>query len=252
MLTKNEKRAIDNLRKKVGKTINQYNLVKENDNILIGLSGGKDSLVLLETLALRRRHLPVNYSLTALHITIENMPYKVDHSYLDNFCKSLETDYLNMKISIDLNKYPEKTPCFVCSWNRRKQLFLKTQELNCNKLALGHHLDDTIETFMINMLFHSSISALPPSLTMFNGVFEIIRPLILLPKKRINEYARLRDFEEQKQECPYGNDTQRAAVRKIIEEMEKVHKKARYNIFHSLSNIYRKYLPESIAREKEN
>ena len=146
-------------------------------------------------------------------------------------------------IEVDLTRDPKKTVCFVCAWHRRKELFRAVKELGCNRLALGHHMDDALETLFLNMTFNGSISSMPPKLAMFGGEFDIIRPLILLQEKEILKYARIRGFPVEKSHCPYGDTTRRADMKRLIGELTKMNGKAKRNLFAAMSNIHKEYLP---------
>lgn len=230
--------------KKVGSSLKKYRLLQHDDTILIGLSGGKDSLFLLESMADRIKHLPFTVKLMACHVHIHEVGYKVDQEYLGNLCKQYDIPFYFEEMSVNLTADPKKAPCFVCSWHRRKRLFELTKKLNCNKLALGHHMDDALETLMMNMIYHGSISSLPASLTMFEGRMRLIRPLIELSNNEMVEVARERQYPILKEHCPYGDDTKRSEVRNLIDCMNNMHIHARKNVFRSMSNSFPEYLPE--------
>ena len=176
---------MSNTRKRVGKAIYEYELIKENDSVLIAVSGGKDSLFLLESLALQRKNIPFKFDLKAIHIEINDKPYEIDKLFLEKLCDKYNIPLYFKSIEVgDLSK-SKKGPCFTCSWNRRKALFNAVKEYGCNKLALGHHMEDAIETLLLNMSHHGNISSIPPELEMFKGEFVIIRPLILLEEEKI-------------------------------------------------------------------
>lgn len=231
------------IEKTVGRAINRYSLIEENDCVAVALSGGKDSLVMLETVANRRRRLPVTYEVMAVHVDIKNIGYETDLDFIRRFCNELEVDLNIIKTEADLTRDKNKSICFKCSWLRRKELFDFVREHKCNKLAFGHHRDDAIETLLMNMISNSSISSMSPSLSMFSGEFDLIRPLILLGENEIKEYAGLRGYPPQIKICPYGDDTRRADAKRLIVEMEKIDKNARQNIYGAMSNIHSEYLP---------
>lgn len=158
-----------NVLKKASKVIYKHSLIEKDDSILLGLSGGKDSLILLDLLGDRLKHLPFPFKVIACYIEIEEIGYKVDEKYLKERCESYSIPFVKKQFSIgDLDKRGKK-PCFICSWNRRKKLFETARKLKCNKIALGHHTDDAIETLFMNMINHGSISSLPYHLKMFEG-----------------------------------------------------------------------------------
>ena len=154
------------------------NLISEGDHILVGLSGGKDSMILLEALAERLSAVPFDFSITAAHVEAMGIGYEINREKLASFCDRLDIPLHYRSIEPNLEKDPSKTACFICSWHRRKELFKLTKELNCNKLALGHHRNDAIETLLMNMIYHGSISSLPYTLDMFEGRIRLIRPMM--------------------------------------------------------------------------
>jgi tRNA(Ile)-lysidine synthase TilS/MesJ len=240
----NDKRFLEKVRQKVGKAIMTYGLIAENDRILLGVSGGKDSLALLEILSFRKKFLPVHFDLFAVHIRVQGIPYETDLEYISGLCRELDVPFFSRETSIDLDVHPKKQPCFICSWTRRKELFYLANELTCNKVALGHHLDDILETLLLNMTFHGAISTMPPKLYIFKGHIEIIRPLALVTDKEMRHYAKIRGYRLQEKPCPYSEQTRRTQVRHIIGELEKMNKLAKINLYRSMSRIEEDYLPE--------
>lgn len=241
---KKHEKYIDNINKTVGRIIYHHKLINENDRILIGLSGGKDSLVLLETLVNRKKYLRFKFELFAAHINVENVSYEINNEYLQSICDSLQIPLYLKNIKIDLNKDPKKSICFICSWQRRKELFSLTKELNCNKLALGHHMDDANETLLMNMIYHSSISSLPFKLNMFNGRLHLIRPLLQIREEKIKKYAYYRNYPNETRLCPYGDKTKRNEIKDIVKTITKLHAKAPINMFKAHHKIFEEYLPE--------
>ena len=137
---------LNHLDRKVKKAIKDYGLIDEGDRILIGLSGGKDSLALVELLGRRSRIFAPKFSLAAAHIRMANIEYKSDSSTLRVHCERFGMEYIERETSFDPSSDRRKTPCFLCSWYRRKALFEIAKEGNFNKIALGHHQDDLFET----------------------------------------------------------------------------------------------------------
>ncbi len=240
-----DKKKINIVQQAFDKAVKKHNLIENGDKILIGLSGGIDSLVLLDLLAIRKKYFSVDFELTAVHVDIENIPYTVDTDYLATFCQERNVKFIDFhkKIEIDSSKITTN-PCFICSWNRRKILFNYTKENGYNKLALGHHKDDAIETFMINLIYHGSISSLPVKLSMFNGRMQLIRPLMYLNKQQILDYANIRGYEAKLKTCNFDPLTNRRKVWQIIESMKEFNPKADEMIFKAMSNIFEEYLPE--------
>ena len=233
---------LENIRKRIGRTIYKQNLLQEGDRILIGLSGGKDSFVLLDSLVDRKKYLPFAIEVIATHIHINNIGYQSDLDYLQKLCDERGVDFHPIDFEIEITDKTERSMCFYCSWNRRKTLFKLTQLHNCNKLALGHHMDDAVETMLMNQLFHSSISSMPYKFSMFEERIEVIRPLLDLRDFETKKYASALNYQHQLKDCPYTN-TKRESVRKLIKSMEKMNKVAVKNIFRSPNKIFNEYLP---------
>jgi tRNA(Ile)-lysidine synthase TilS/MesJ len=232
------------IQNKVGKAINSYQLIQEGDNILVGLSGGVDSLVLLDIIYARLRHLPVRYDLQAIHVVMQDLPKHSNTEYLQQFC-----EYRNIPLHLETTTYQAagkylKFDCFPCSWNRRKVIFKKAGKLNCNKLAFGHHMDDTLETLLMNMVHHAEISAMPPKLNMQKGNFEIIRPLILCTEQEIKKYATILELQSAEGDCPYSDNSNREIFKEILAKINAIHAQAKINLFNSMDNIFDEYLPE--------
>ncbi len=243
-LDRKKRKQFEKICKKVGKTIHDYQLIENNDRVLVGISGGKDSMILLEALTDRLKHLPIDFELFAIHVSITNIGYKMDTNYLQSFCEELEIPLFLEETEVDLTLNPKKTPCFICSWNRRKTIFKKSEELNCNKVALGHQKDDAIQTMLLNMIYHGSFSSLPQKLSMFDGRIQLIRPLLMIPEKELTYYANMRSFNKQERSCPYKNTTRRDSIKELIRQFDKMNRDARKNLFRAMDNIYEEYLPE--------
>ena len=280
----------EKLWKTFNKALGQYQLIDEDDKILVGLSGGKDSLFLLEMLARRRHILKPRFTLEALHVRMTNVQYETDTTYLQSFCDHLgvplhiittsfsPTPTAEAPVSADAgvpsgapssapvsadaavpSGAPSSAPvsaaapvpavstagaiagskkpaCFLCSWQRRKQLFNLAQELNCTKIAFGHHQDDIIHTALMNLTFQGHFSTMPAKLKMRKMPITIIRPLCLCQEDDIRQYAEEHHYEKQIQLCPYEHDTNRTTAQTLFQHMQQLSKEARYSIWHALES----------------
>lgn len=244
-----KKKQFEKICKKVGKAIMDFNLIRDSDRVLVGLSGGKDSMILLQALADRHKHLPISFELFAIHISAKNIGYEMDTSYLAGFCEKLDVPLFLEEIDIDLSLHPGKIPCFICSWCRRKKIFEKSKELNCNKIAFGHHKDDAIQTMLMNMIYHGSYSSLPQKLSMFNGRIQLIRPLLMIPENELVYYAGMTNLKEHEKRCPYMDSTKRNTMKELIRSLDKLHKDSRKNLFRAMYNIYNDYLPKQAVKD---
>jgi tRNA(Ile)-lysidine synthase TilS/MesJ len=224
-----------------------HSMVVEGDRLLVGLSGGKDSMILLQALVERRNAVPFDFGIEVAHVEATGIGYHMDREKLSAFCENLGIPLHYRTIEPDLEKDPSKNVCFVCSWHRRKVLFDLTRELDCNKLALGHHRNDAVETLLMNMIYHGSISSLPYTLEMFEGRIKLIRPLMDLDEGLLQEYADLNDLLKVEKSCPHEDQTRRENMADLIMEIEKLHGKGPYNMFKSMDKIFEEYLPSNPA-----
>jgi tRNA 2-thiocytidine biosynthesis protein TtcA len=234
-------RYINNIKKRIGKTIYKHGMICPDDRILVAVSGGKDSLILLEAMVKTIKSLPFKAEIIAAHVIIENMGYTTDLDYLDEFCKALGVTliYEKYNVSIENNK---KSPCFICSWNRRKTLFSLAKQNNCNKLALGHHMDDALQTLLMNMMYHGSISSLPYKFAMFEGRLEVIRPLLDLTNAELEKYNELCRYKTNLKNCNY-EDTRRKETEKYIDMISGGKRSIKVNMFRSMAKVFTEYLP---------
>lgn len=241
-MNKQEKLYIEKIRKKAGKAINQFELVKKDDRVAVALSGGVDSLVLLEILVSRMEHLPIRYEVCAVHVTMPNAPYDVDIDGLKRFCDEYHVALHLPAINLEKRREGE-TLCFSCAFLRRKALFDWMKKHQYCRLAFGHHLDDAIETLFLNMVYQANFSTMPPKLSMFVDEFDIIRPLIFLSSEEIRKYASLLRIFPVASPCPHGDKTNREAIKQLLKGLEKNCPNAKKNIFAAMENIRSDYLP---------
>jgi tRNA 2-thiocytidine biosynthesis protein TtcA len=228
----------------MGTTMKDHSLLEEGDHVMVGLSGGKDSMILLETLVERKAAVPFDFKISAAHVEAKGIGYQIDKDKLSLFCEKLDVPLHYKTIEPDLEKDSSKSACFICSWNRRKELFHLMNVLDCNKLALGHHRNDAVETLLLNMIYHGAISSLPYSLNMFEGRLKLIRPLMDLDERMLEEYAALNDLVKIEKSCPHENSTQRESISQLIKQLEKLHGAGPYNMFKSMDKIFTEYLPD--------
>jgi tRNA 2-thiocytidine biosynthesis protein TtcA len=226
------------IRSLIGKAIHRYGLIQDGDRVLVGVSGGKDSLTLLHLLHERRKHVPIHYELIPVHIDL-GFDHERPNTLKDFFeAKGLSYHIEFTNIGPKANS-PEnrENPCFLCSWERRKLIFHLAHRLKCNKIALGHHKDDIIETLLLNIFYSGEISTMLPLQTLFKGEIALIRPLALLEEKKIERFAREIGLPFGPSGCPSSGKTKRREVKELIEALGKKNRRVKGNIFRSLSNI---------------
>ena len=232
------------LKERFVKAMATYHLIEDDDRILVGLSGGKDSLLLTELLANRAKIDHPRFSVEALHVRMENIQYETDTSYLQQFC-----DEQGVKLHLRTTRFEigeetvndardtrrQKQPCFLCSWMRRKEMFNLAQELGCNKIALGHHQDDMLHTALMNLTFQGRFDTMPARLKMRKMPLTIIRPLCLIEEADIKAYAEMKGYQKQKKICPYETDSHRTDIKRLYDEIEQMNPEARYSIWRALN-----------------
>jgi len=236
------------LLKKIGKTIKKYGMIGNGDKIIVGVSGGKDSLTLLKILNDRRGFFPNKYELLAVHVATDlKCDGIIDPEILKDFFEKNNYNYKIVYQKLRMNK--KGMSSFWCSRNRRRVLFDIANKLGYNRLALGHHRNDVIETLMLNMFYHAEISTMLPIQKLFKGKITIIRPLYNIPESDTRKFSRLYHFPAVSCRCPFEKETKREMFKRIVNEVEKVHPKAGLNALRSMENINEDYLPGSVVKE---
>ena len=240
----------DILMRRIGQRFNKgvvkYRLIDDGDKILVGLSGGKDSLALLELLAKRSRILKPKFSVVAVHVSMTNIPYQADLDYLRNYAEELGVPFIHYETSFDPSTDTRKSPCFLCSWNRRKALFTVAKEQGCNKIALGHHMDDILETLLMNITFQGAFSTMPPKLVMKKFDMTIIRPMCMVHESDLEEMAVVRNFRKQIKNCPYETQSNRTDMKGVLKQLETLNPEARYSLWGSMTNVQEELLPDKV------
>ena len=231
------------IRSLVGKAIHLYGLIQDGDRILVAVSGGKDSLSLLHLLKERLKRVPTRYELLAVHIDLGFNSGSADilRNYFEEEGLTYHIEFTDIGKRANSSENREN-PCFLCAWERRKKLFQLANRFKCNKVALGHHKDDIIETLLLNIFYSGEISTMLPLQSLFKGKITIIRPLSLLEEKKIERFARAFDLPVGSSGCPSSGRTKRKEVKEIIETLSRKNHRVKGNIFRSLSNIKMDYM----------
>ena len=189
-------RSRKSLRRDVGRAIADFNMIEEGDLVMVCLSGGKDSFTLLDILLHLKKHAPIHFDIKAVNLD-QKQPGFPEH-ILPEYLAALGVDYHIIEqdtFSIVKDKTPEgKTYCGLCSRLRRGNLYSYARQIGANKIALGHHRDDIVETLFLNMFFGGKLKAMPPKLLSDDKQNIVIRPLAYVAEKDIVRYAKLRDF----------------------------------------------------------
>jgi tRNA 2-thiocytidine biosynthesis protein TtcA len=227
----------------VGKAIEQYRMIEAGDRIVVGVSG-IDSLCLLWILRERLKWIPVTYEVKAVYIDLgfEGAMSQAIEEYL----RREAYDFEIVRTDIGLTAHSpvnRENPCFLCSRERRKKLFMYARDRGYNKIALGHHLEDINATLFINIIYGGSISTMMPCQELFHGRLTIIRPLAMLYKEQIQRLAKCLSIPSVENPCPSSNRSERREVGDFLNRFYKKDPRIRYNIFRAMRNIHKEYLP---------
>lgn len=234
-----------NLISKVRCAIDTYNMIEENDCLAVCASGGKDSIFMLYALNEIKNYYPKKFQLKALVIN-PNFNASIDqYSEIINFCIKQNIEYHIESypiFDVVFNVRKEKNPCSLCSKLRRGILDNCAIKLNCNKIALGHHFDDLIETFFMNIFNNGKIDCFKPVTFLSRKNLYAIRPLILCEEKEIKNFVKAKNLPIIKNSCPVDKTTQRQKVKEIISNLENNYPDLKKKVFTALkkynSNIW--------------
>ncbi|MDK9709403.1 MAG: tRNA 2-thiocytidine biosynthesis protein TtcA [Desulforhopalus sp.] len=231
------------LNRKIGQAMHDYSMFSAGDKVLVAVSGGVDSLTLACVLCLWQKKAPIRFTLIMHHIdhgfwqkdVVPKAPSATIGAQLQSFGIPLE-------ITTEKEIGEELRTCFLCARNRRSQLFDLARSLGCNKIALGHHKDDLIETFFLNAIYSGNISTMVPRQDLFGGTLSIIRPMAYLEKHEVRQIAEELQLHPVKNSCPLSDDTRREKVRALLERLYHDEPQAKSSVFAALSNVRREYL----------
>lgn len=235
----------ERLTKRFHKACADYQLIADGDHILIGLSGGKDSLLLTELLGRRAQIYKPRFTVTALHVRVKERDYHTDLSYLESFCAEAKVPMIVR--DTEIGEESGVNPCFLCSWYRRKTLFNVAQELGCNKIAFGHHRDDVAQTLLMNLIFQGAFATMPPILQLEKMPLQIIRPLCLIDEADIIRYAEMRGYKKQAKLCPFEHVSSREKVKDLLSQIKTLNPEAIDSLFGAMTNIKTDYLPSPLT-----
>lgn len=216
----------------VRKAIQHYGMVKDGDRIAVGISGGKDSLCLLHALSSLKAFYPCSFEIEAVTISLGLEGFNI--SYIKSFCESLKINYTveNTLIGkIIFEKRKESNPCSLCANMRRGALNNAAKRLKCNKVALGHSMDDVMETFLMSLFYEGRINTFMPVTWLDRKQLHIIRPLIYVEERQVKGYINELGINPVESPCPVDKKTQRQYVKNILSALVKDNKDVKGNIF---------------------
>jgi tRNA 2-thiocytidine biosynthesis protein TtcA len=237
------------LKKWLEKAVMDYEMIAEGDRVLVGVSGGMDSMSLLDLLNTPMVHVP-QFSLAAVHI---DPGFDPDGAGRETLAKHLASGGYDAVLErsdigpLSHSDYNRKNPCFLCSRLRRKRIFEIAAERDCNKIAFAHHRDDIIETLLINLLYGREISTMVPDQSIFGGKLHIIRPLAYIREGLVKRYAKERCFPVIENRCPTSRTSKRRSVKDLLDGLEKENPQVRDNIWKAMGHVKMDYLPRKLG-----
>lgn len=246
-LTPRASRVLAAFAKKAGRGINRFGMIRPGDRILIGLSGGKDSLALCAALAERKRWVPISYELEA--VLLNWLEYPLESSEVESvrlFLESLDIPLTVIEASIYPRNYAKPFSCYICSRNRKRILFQEAARRGMTRIALGHHLDDIVETTLLNLFFRGEFSTMMPVQDFFQGRLQIIRPLCEVEERDILRLERYYPLPVVHTSCPRKDLNQRIVLKEILKQLKRMNRQVKENIYRAPWHINTAYLPSGL------
>lgn len=236
---------------KTRQAINDFNMIEENDKIAVGLSGGKDSVTLLHILKNFQRFSPVKFELIAITLN----PGDVDNGPLHKLCKEIDVPFYEIqtdiaKIVFDIRN--EKNPCSLCAKLRRGALNDAAQKLGCTKVALGHHKDDAVETFVMTMFYEGRINCFSPKSYMEKYNLTIIRPMVYIDEYMIKKAVKNYNYPIITNPCPADGHTKRQDVKELIKNLNSNFPNLKEKLFSALNNSEQLFIWDKQEIDKIN
>ena len=209
------------------KAIQEFDLIQDGDRIAVGVSGGKDSLVLLRGLFLLKRFIGIEYDIVAITLDPRFGGTDGDYSAVDDMCKEMGIEYKLIRTHIGeivFDVRQESNPCSLCARMRRGALHDAAKEAGCNKIALGHNYEDVVETFIMNLFNEGRLGCFSPKSYLSRKDITMIRPLVLAPEKDIRSAANRNNLQVVKSKCPADGHTSRERTKQFLAERDKLDK----------------------------
>jgi tRNA 2-thiocytidine biosynthesis protein TtcA len=241
------KSAFERIRRLAGKAVGDFDLIGEGDRIAVGISGGKDSLTLMAVLEELRRRAPVPYQLVGVCIDPGFAGFPADE--IAAFCAgrgwSFHVEKSDIRLILETRLRPGSSPCSFCARLRRGILYTAAQRLGCNKVALGHHLDDFIETLLLNQFYSGTLAAMSPRMLADNGCQTVIRPLIYVEEKEIRQALAEEGLPVFDHPCPARvEDQKRQRIKALIAELQREIPYIKESLLNALRNVQPRHLAD--------
>jgi tRNA 2-thiocytidine biosynthesis protein TtcA len=254
-VSSSEEKLYKRIKNAVGRAIGDFGLIEEGDRIAVAVSGGKDSYTLLHLLEALRKRAPIRYEILAINIDSGYPGYRADiieeHLARHGFAFHMEkTDHFDI---IKEKRRPGSSFCSICARLKRGALYTLAQRFRCNKLALGHHLDDFIETLLLNQFFVGSLKAMAATMLADNGETTVIRPLVYVEERDIITYSAMKEYPVVCCRCPVCGvaDLQRKRMKELLTSLEKENPHVKRSLLRALSNVQPRHLLDGRLRRDE-
>jgi len=229
------------LLKKLGQAIADFDLIGEGDRIMVCVSGGKDSYALLDLLMLMQRRAPVGFDLLAVNVDQGWPGYQTEVIAGHLAGRGVDHRMISEDIAtvVEANLEPDDTPCSLCSRMRRGVLYSLAARLGCTKIALGHHMDDVLETLMLNMFYSGRLAAMPARLRSDDGRNTVIRPLVYVPEAMLSAYAEARSYPVVRCACPSCGlpEQKRQVIKRMLGDLERAEPGLKQRMLGALRNV---------------
>ena len=226
---------LNNFTSLVRKGVDEYRMIDDGDAVAVGVSGGKDSLLLLHALSLYRKFSHKNFTVTAVTVTLGLEPF--DISGIRALCEELEIPYIVKETQIGeiIFEYrKEKNPCALCAKMRRAVLAKACQESGCNKLALGHHREDVLETLFMSLFYEGRFHTFHPKTLMSRTGITVIRPLVYLPESHVKHMLKTLSLPVVSSPCPANGETKRQEMKELMKKLRAIYPDTSERLLHAL------------------
>lgn len=250
-----EEKLYKRIKNAVGRAIADFGLIEEGDRIAVAVSGGKDSYTLLHLLEALRKRAPIRYEILAINIDSGYPGYRADiiEDYLVRHGFACHMEKTNHFDIIKEKRRPGSSFCSICARLKRGVLYTLAQQFNCNKLALGHHLDDFVETLLLNQFFVGSLKAMAASMLADNGETTVIRPLVYVEERDIITFSAMNEYPVVCCRCPVCGvaDLQRKRMKELLTDLEKENPHVKRSLLKALSNVQPRHLLDGWLRKED-
>lgn len=250
-----EEKLYKRIKNAVGRAIADFGLIEEGDRIAVAVSGGKDSYTLLHLLEALRKRAPIRYEILAINIDSGYPGYRADiiEDYLVRHGFACHMEKTNHFDIIKEKRRPGSSFCSICARLKRGVLYTLAQQFNCNKLALGHHLDDFVETLLLNQFFVGSLKAMAASMLADNGETTVIRPLVYVEERDIITFSAMNEYPVVCCRCPVCGvaDLQRKRMKELLTDLEKENPHVKRSLLKALSNVQPRHLLDGRLRKED-